>query len=377
MNREFPKGENAMTNREWEAFGEEIRRTVQNAVDSKNYEQLNQTITSTINQAVSSFAGGVRSFQNAMEQKQRREQLFAPRAASKAGSILLMIFGYLMGGIGLLLSVCLACFVGIPRILTGTGILMTGFLAMAVFGTCKYGKSKRFVKYLSILNEREFCNLKELEDGVGKSHKFVVKDLQSMIRNGWFCQGHLDKQNTCLIVSNEMYKNYLRLEEQRHTFETEEQEKEQRFTPEVRKVLEEGDAYVKKIRACNDAIPGEEISTKILKMEIIVDKIFDRIEQEPALVDDVRKLMDYYLPTTIKLLEAYQEMDAQPVGGENIQTAKQEIEGTIDTLNIAFEKILDGLFQKAAWDVSSDISVLNTMLAQEGLRNDGLFHKVK
>ena len=65
-------------------------------------------------------------------------------------------------------------------------------------------------------------------------------------------------------------------------------------------------------------------------------------------------------------------MDAQPVGGENIQTAKREIEATLDTLNVAFEKLLDSLFQDTAWDVSSDISVLNTMLAQEGLKDDGL-----
>ena len=82
--------------------------------------------------------------------------------------------------------------------------------------------------------------------------------------------------------------------------------------------------------------------------------------------------MDYYLPTTVKLLEAYAQMDAQPAGGENIQTAKREIEATIDTLNVAFEKLLDDLFLDTAWDISSDISVLNTMLAQEGLKEDGL-----
>ena len=107
-------------------------------------------------------------------------------------------------------------------------------------------------------------------------------------------------------------------------------------------------------------------------MEMVVDKIFDRVENDPSLVDDLGKLMDYYLPTTIKLLEAYEQMDKQPVKGENIESSKREIEATLDTLNTAFEKLLDSLFQAAAWDVSSDISVLNTMLAQEGLKGDGL-----
>ena len=99
--------------------------------------------------------------------------------------------------------------------------------------------------------------------------------------------------------------------------------------------------------------------------------------EEPKLDDTIlteeeRRMMDYYLPTTMKLLEAYEELDAQPVQGENIISSKKEIEDTIDTLNIAFEKLLDSLFQDTAWDVSSDISVLHTMLAQEGLTEDGL-----
>ena len=81
-------------------------------------------------------------------------------------------------------------------------------------------------------------------------------------------------------------------------------------------------------------------------------------------------MMDYYLPTTSKLLDAYRELDKQPVAGDNIRSTKTEIEQTVDTLNVAFEKLLDSLFVDRAWDISSDISVLNTMLAQEGLKED-------
>ena len=86
--------------------------------------------------------------------------------------------------------------------------------------------------------------------------------------------------------------------------------------------------------------------------------------------------MDYYLPTTVNLLDAYEEMVSQPVQGENIRNSKKEIEDTLDTLNIAFEKILDSIFQNEAWDISSDISVLHTILAQEGLTRDD-FQKMK
>ena len=96
-------------------------------------------------------------------------------------------------------------------------------------------------------------------------------------------------------------------------------------------------------------------------------RIFNQVEKQPQLAADLRKFMNYYLPTTAKLVEAYKELDAQPVEGENISRTKKEIEETLDTINEAFEKLLDSFFEERAMDISSDISVLQTMLAQEGL----------
>ena len=140
----------------------------------------------------------------------------------------------------------------------------------------------------------------------------------------------------------------------------------------MQEVLDRGNAFIAEIRRCNDAIPGEEISGKISRMELLVRRIFQRAQAHPEIVPDLKKLMDYYLPMTVKLLNAYAEMDVQPVQGDTIQSSKREIEATLDTLNLAFEKLLDDLFQDTAMDVSSDISVLNTLLAQEGLTDDGL-----
>lgn len=79
--------------------------------------------------------------------------------------------------------------------------------------------------------------------------------------------------------------------------------------------------------------------------------------------------MNYYLPTTVKLVISYQEFENQPVQGENIRNTKQEILDILDTVNNAFASLLDSLFQNDAIDISADISVLKTMLAQEGLTN--------
>ena len=225
----------------------------------------------------------------------------------------------------------------------------------------------------------EFCNFQKLAQAAGKNEKFVKKDISRMIQKGWFLEGHVDEQGTCLITSNETYQQYLETQKQLELREQESDPKvqlEDNMSPEAQEVLRKGNEFLVKIRKSNDAIPGEEISAKISRMEMIVQKIFERAGEHPEVIPDLKKMMDYYLPMTVKLLDAYEDMDGQPVQGENITASKKEIEETIDTLNIAFEKLLDSIFRDTAWDVSTDISVLHTVLAQEGLTEDD-FEKMK
>ncbi len=388
-----------MNNRDWERFGEDIRRTIQDAVEYGNYDRLNQTISNTVNQATDWVNRNRQEFMNhtrtsgqptykppVYKQPEKQVQLvgrFKVNASFKVAGILYTIFGILFG-LPFLISVLFVFIGGIVKAdfdvifwvrLISSLIFLGGFGGMALNGILRLTKWNRFNLYKKEIGNSELCNISVLSSSVGKPVSYVEKDVEKMIQKGWFRQGHMDKQKTCLIVTDKMYHQYQQLEQERELQEKIKQEKEENtkgIEPEVREIIDRGDAYVKKIRECNDAIPGEEISEKIYHIELVVDKIFDRVEQQPETVTDITKLMDYYLPTTVKLLEAYAQMDAQPVGGENIKAAKREIESTLDTLNEAFEKLLDSLFQDAAWDVSSDISVLNAMLAQEGLKDDGL-----
>ena len=98
---------------------------------------------------------------------------------------------------------------------------------------------------------------------------------------------------------------------------------------------------------------------------MILNKIFNRIEDKPELLPDVRKLLDYYLPIVQKLLDAY-------IGVDNATDAKNEIEKSLDSINIAFENLYNDMFRDEKVDIISDISVLNSMFAQEGLNKDNL-----
>ena len=218
------------------------------------------------------------------------------------------------------------------------------------------GRVRRFRKYVEGLSGRTYCSVKELAEHLGRSEKYVKNDLRRLIRSGWFRQGHLDRMETCLIVSDETYMQYEQSQKQLEMRQRAEQENRKRVQQETAGLSDEVKAMIR---------TGEEY---IRRME----KIFQRVKESPECADDLRKFMDYYLPTTVKLLDAYEELDRQPVQGENISNSKKEIEKTLDTLNLAFEKLLDSLFEETAWDVSTDISVLHTMLAQEGLTESGM-----
>ena len=241
-------------------------------------------------------------------------------------------------------------------------------LIMAIWGNYMRKKIKRFRSYVKTLNGKPYGTIKDLAKSVRKPEKFVRKDLKKMIKKQMFLEGHLDKGETCLIASDEAYDQYLAAEKNAEQIQKEAAEDpRKKLSEEAKKVIEEGDRYIEEIRRSNDAIPGVEVSNKMYHLENVIRRIFQRVEQHPELINDLHKFMDYYLPTTMKLLKAYEELDKQDVEGENIKTAKQEIENTLDTINTAFENLLDSFFKDTAWDISSDITVLETMLAQEGL----------
>jgi len=284
-------------------------------------------------------------------------------------AIIFALLGYLLGKGGIFNVITLAM---LPCIIT--------FVIMNMNGSRIRNRLKRFKRYLSQLHGRNYCLIKDFSSITGLSIKYTVKDLQRMIAIGMFPEGHIDDKKTCFMLNSESYEQYLKLQENMQMRDLEERTKQKEQTgdnsnpamkdllkPEIRKSIEDGRQYVQKIRSANIAIPGEEISRKLDRLEEVTGKIFDYVEIHPAKISEIKKFTEYFLPTTLKLLDAYREFDFQPVEGENIANAKKEIEETLDTINLAFENLLDGLFEDAAMDISTDISVMETMFAQEGL----------
>ena len=124
----------------------------------------------------------------------------------------------------------------------------------------------------------------------------------------------------------------------------------------------------------NEKIQDVPVSERIDRIGMLTGSIFRVVIEKPEREGDVRKFMNYYLPTTLKLLKAYSLMEAQSYQGENIRESRKKIEETLDMLIEAFEKLLDKLFCDDALDIATDIDVLKTMVAGDGLSESGRLH---
>ena len=136
---------------------------------------------------------------------------------------------------------------------------------------------------------------------------------------------------------------------------------------ELDKMLKDGRLAIAEMKRLDDNIADPGISADIVRLEQVAQKIFDEVKRDPKKLPQIRKFMDYYLPTTLKLLNAYDRMSAAGVSGENIDATLAKVEGMMRTIVAAFEKQLDALYGAEAMDISTDITVLETMMAREGL----------
>ena len=264
-----------------------------------------------------------------------------------------------------------------------TGGTVFGVLAAAlIVGACAYlfvtGRkdnelSKRYYEYGKAIGTSEYIDIAKLAAATGRTKEEVLADIKELMKKNVFSHAWLDEQETTLMLTEEIYNQYEEIRRQSEELRMQaqkEQESDQELPENAREIIKEGREYIQAIHDLNDEIPGVEMSEKLYRLESTMDRIVEQVRQNPESASELRKLMSYYLPTTVKLLGAYKELDKQTVGGENIDKTKKEIEDALDTINDAFERLLDSLFQSMAWDVSSDISVMQTMFAQDGLTGE-------
>ena len=231
-----------------------------------------------------------------------------------------------------------------------------GGLCMAWYGLRKGRRLKRYRQYLSLIGRRKSISVTTLAEATGFAPRKIREDLQDMLDDGIFPLGYLDLGSDRLFLTDDGIQD---------------RPKEEPAEEPPREV-ERAEAVLTEIRALNDAITDPEMSRKIDRIGEITGNIFAYLREKPDKEGKLRSFLSYYLPTTLKILGSYAQLEAQGVEGENISAAKERIEGMMDKVVEGFEQQLDRLFQDDAMDITSDVAVLERMLEKDGLGSSGM-----
>ncbi len=310
---------------------------------------------------------------NSIKKFNRKNPAYFPhKPVGKTTAILNTIFGSLLTlGFGIPVFV-LAITGGSSGMIFGLSVPLLIGLGMDLSAAVLFKRVMRYRRYLNLFKGRTFCFVDELATFSGFSQEFVLKDLQKMLFRGTFPHANIAEGNSLILLTQGSYDRYI-LEERKRKLLKEELSQENtgnQIVIEVNDTVEEGRDFIRQVNTANTNIEDYEVSDKVIRLSDIISQIINHIERHPEQSGNVRRFVQFYLPSTVKLLNTYTELEKLSIEGENILAAKIEIKDSLGGINKAFEKLFNNLFAGISMDISTDISVLQTMLAGEGLMKE-------
>lgn len=409
--------------REFRDIGEQIRNAVSDAVESMDFGQLSKKISDSVNDALDEVRMQAANCRNKIEnaefgpliKKEENPVTVRVNWVGRISGILLTVFGGIGSGIfGFFTMTSLVILLLSARDAAGWwsfgifAVILAGFLLMLAEGIRRNGRVGRLKKYVKEIRrgKKSYCELEQLNKSVAKSLTFVRKDIRKMLRLGMLPDVRMDDEGTCLMLDDETYRQYRlaqeslkeRQQEERRQKESRQKESRQKEPlagnkdeggkpdipekssgPEdvndlqdskIREAVQRGEQYMEELDRLQAAMPKLPIAPKLKRLDKVLERLFAVLKKHPDQLDELERFMEYYLPTTVKLVTTYREFSEVEYPGENIRSAKTEIEAALDTINGAFEKLLDDLYQDTAFDVMTDASVLKSLLARDGLAGE-------
>lgn len=373
-----------MSKNNFSDLGRQLQQIVQDALRTQDFTKLKNTIHTTVDTTVKKVKEETGFFtppaQGTVGRKRNepsyhdvpRRQREKIRVPGMASGVCMEIFGGIFGGIFTLsfilsLAGSIAARMLIPATVVLGMFMAAGWILMGI-GVYRVYLSKRFQRHLKQLAGVSFCPIQQLAESSDVSCDAVVKDLKKMVKKGILREIYFDEKQTCVMMDKETYHQYQLAEKEWKQQKAEEEKRAQ--DPEfaaLQKVIAEGREYIRQIREANDALPGEEISQKLFRLEESAAKVFDYVEDHPVKLSELNNFIGYYLPTTIKLVRAYQEFEEDEVKSDKVLEAKRDILNILDTIPVAFDNLLTSLYQDTILDITSDISTLETVMLQDGL----------
>lgn len=265
------------------------------------------------------------------------------------------------------------------RILAVAGLILS--LAVIIINAviisksvCQIKFSNRFNKYFEMLKYKNIEIVSDLALFSNISEDVVVNDLTKAVQDKLIPQGHFGRNNIIFILNDTLFEEYNKkpaVYDRYYLQQIEERERINTRTEKMQQVLDTGKMYIEKIHDSNDIIKDKAISKKLDEMEKIVSTIFHEVDINPNQSDKLGMFLNYYLPTTEKLLLSFIDLSEKSPDVKKAAKAKSDIESELDKLNAAFEGILDKFYTEQELDLYGEISAMEIIMKQEGLDNQG------
>lgn len=406
-------------------LGEQFQNVIQDAVDSMDFSELSRNIQNAVSRTQEEILKQVQKQkekvnEKSFSEKEKKSHRYSSDSrirkpvmdrqpgdwkkrlpgrwsgsfASILGGSGLAIFGLLSLGFGLA-GLGLAGVSGIvsTTVVVTESVFVPLTLLSSIFfiwGRKTEKRTKRIKEYDRAWKGQSYIMLEELAARTGYGLKVIRKDLHFLLEKQVFPQARLDEKQTCFMLTNEEGEQYdaaVKAREEREKEKQEEQikvkkeeERKKELTPQERR-LEELQAsagrYLEEIREKKEHITTPDVREKIAHLEMLLGRIFLCVKKYPDNLSEIDRLTEYYLPSVLKLIRVYEDMEKQPIQSANILKTRMEITESLSMVNQALETMYDDLFQDVALDISSDIKVLETMLAKDGWGGPSLHSSAK
>lgn len=343
----------------------EFINEINKKIDDGDYSDISTLVQKSVDSAIegvrSSISYILNSYKNKKDLPPARREKYAvqnPSINTAAGFAKWTGYAGMFTGVTLMFG-----FFEEPTLAIGAISSFAAGFVLERWGKLAKNRALRYKKYLRELGNNTVVTIDDLCSCAAVEPETVIKDLTYFIKKDYFKEARLVENNSIFILDKKTYEVYKNNYKDVYLGNKNEENLEE---GKVDSALEIGKSYITEIAAYLPRLP-ENIQTDVAKLLSIVREIFKQIKKDPERIEELSKFMDYYLPTTVSLLKRYNEFSESEVVTESQKNSMAEIEKTISTIDEAFLKLLNEIYGNVAMDINSDITVLTTMLKQEGL----------
>lgn len=247
-------------------------------------------------------------------------------------------------------------------------IVFVIFQCLGIFSSIKFAKIQKYKKYIKLFEKNYMLDIKTISNKLSISKDNVLKDLKYMIDRKIFREGHLVENSELIFINDEKYYEYSEII--REKIKREEHEQKIKNNKELTEFIEKNNSQIKEIKEIIDRISDIDTKNIIKSIIISVNEITNVVQKYPDHLINLNRFSNYYMPTTVKLIHSYDELNDSTENLDSVIKAKNEISNTLKTIDSAYKKLLNQIIKVNTMDINADISVLNTMLSQDGLKEN-------